>query len=173
MSEGRRYFGKYRGTVINNIDPQQEGRLLVSVPDVLGSAPSSWAVACTPLSGPTGTGMGVHFVPSVGAGIWVEFEHGDPQYPIWVGCRWGASGDLPGAAKQGMPMSPSIVLQTTGKNQLVLSDVPGTGGVELSISTGAKITITQTGITITNGQGATISLTGPTVDVNNGALSVT
>jgi uncharacterized protein involved in type VI secretion and phage assembly len=174
MSEEGRFYGKYRGTVTSNVDPQQMGRLLVTVPDVLGSAPATWAVACTPLAGPIGAGMGVHFIPPMGAGVWVEFEHGDPQYPIWVGCRWGSSSDLPGAASSGLPVSPSIVFQTTGKHEIVMSDVPGpTGGIQLSLATGAKITITQIGITIDNGQGASISLTGPTVNINNGALTVT
>jgi uncharacterized protein involved in type VI secretion and phage assembly len=166
------YFGKYRGTVTNNIDPQQKGRLLVSVPDVYGSAPGTWAEACTPLAGPTGAGMGVHFVPPVGAGVWVEFEQGDPQFPIWVGCRWGASSDLPSEAQNGLPASPSIIFQTTSKNMIVISDMAGTGGISIEGRAGSKITITDTGITITNGQ-ASIELTGPTVNINKGALSIT
>ena len=39
----RRYYGKYRGTVVNNIDPMMRGRLLVTVADVGGLTPSSWA----------------------------------------------------------------------------------------------------------------------------------
>ena len=84
---GAPYWGKYRGTVINNIDPLFEGRLLCEVPDVFSFVPSTWAVPCVPLAGPTGPPMGVHLVPPIGAGVWVEFEHGDPDFPIWVGCR--------------------------------------------------------------------------------------
>lgn len=86
----RQYYGKYRGTVLQNVDPEQRGRLMLSVPDVLGPIPSSWAEPCVPLAGPTGPPMGVYLVPPIGAGVWVEFEHGDPDYPIWVGCRWGS-----------------------------------------------------------------------------------
>src|SRR5262249_54333456 len=80
-----RYYGKYRGVVVNNADPEMTGRLLVTVPDVPGPAPSSWAVPCVPLAGPTGQPMGVYLVPPIGAGVWVEFEQGDPERPIWVG----------------------------------------------------------------------------------------
>ena len=71
----QRFYGKYRGTVINNVDPMQLGRLLVTVPDVLGAGvPSSWAEPCVPLAGPTVPPMGVYLVPPIGAGVWIEFE---------------------------------------------------------------------------------------------------
>jgi uncharacterized protein involved in type VI secretion and phage assembly len=169
-----RFYGKYRGTVINNVDPKQEGRLLVQVPDVLGLTPSSWAVPCVPLTGPTGTQMGVYLVPPIGAGVWVEFEQGDPDYPIWVGCRWGSAAEVPALALAGLPVSPNIVLQTTGQNTIMISDVPGpTGGIMLKSTTGASVIVNDTGIYIQNGKGASIVMTGPTVTINNGALVVT
>jgi hypothetical protein len=169
-----RYYGKYRGVVMNNVDPMQSGRLLVTVPDVLGLAPSSWAVPCVPLAGPTGTQMGVFLVPPIGAGVWIEFEQGDPEYPIWVGCRWGSAADVPALALAGLPISPNIVLQTAGQNTIMISDVPGpTGGIMLKSLTGASIIVNDTGIYIQNGKGASILLTGPTVTVNQGAIVVT
>lgn len=177
MSEAaieKKFYGKYRGTVINNIDPKLEGRLLVQVPDVLGLVPSSWAVPCVPLAGPTGTQMGAYFVPPIGAGVWVEFEQGDPDYPIWVGCRWGSAADVPALAHAGLPVSPNIVLQTAGQNSFVISDLPGpTGGIMLKSTTGASITVNDTGIYIQNGKGASLIMTGPTVTINNGALVIT
>jgi hypothetical protein len=172
--EGQKFYGKYRGTVINNIDPQQVGRLLVEVPDVLSLAPSSWAVPCVPLAGPTGPSMGVYMVPPIGAGVWIEFEQGDQDHPIWVGCRWGAQGDIPTLALAGLPVSPSIVLQTMLQNTLVISDLPGpTGGIMLKSNSGAMILVNNLGITITTGQGATILMTGPSITVNEGALMIT
>ena len=177
MSENnseKKYFGKYRGTVINNVDPKLEGRLLVQVPDVLGLVPSSWAVPCVPLAGPTGAQMGAYFVPPIGAGVWVEFEQGDPEYPIWVGCRWGSAADVPALAHAGLPVSPNIVMQTSGQNSLVISDLPGpTGGIMLKSTTGATIIVNDTGIYIQNGKGASIVMAGPTVTINNGALVIT
>jgi uncharacterized protein involved in type VI secretion and phage assembly len=173
MSGTQKYYGKYRGTVINNIDPMQLGRLLVQVPDVLGLTPSGWAVPCVPLAGPTGPPMGVYLVPPIGAGVWVEFEQGDPDYPIWTGCRWGAASDIPTLARAGLPISPSIVLQTAGQNAIVISDLPGpTGGIMLKSTTGAAIIVNDTGIYIQNGKGASLIMTGPSVIVNNGALTI-
>lgn len=167
------YFGKYRGTVINNIDPEMRGRLMLMIPDVLNLIPSSWAEPCVPLAGPTGPPMGVYMVPPIGTGVWVEFEHGDPDYPIWVGCRWGSSSDVPSLALAGLPVAPNIVMQTLGQNTLVISDLPGpTGGIMLKSMTGASIIVNDTGIYIQNGQGASINLVGPAVTINNGALAI-
>jgi uncharacterized protein involved in type VI secretion and phage assembly len=169
----RSFLGKYKGTVINNIDPMMRGRLLLMVPDALGPVPSSWAEPCVPLAGPTGPPMGVYLVPPIGAGVWVEFEHGDASRPIWVGCRWGAASDVPPLARLGLPVSPNIVLQTLGQNSLVISDLPGpTGGIMLKSATGASLIVNDTGIYIQNGKGASIVMTGPTVNVNMGALTV-
>jgi uncharacterized protein involved in type VI secretion and phage assembly len=173
MSDKKKYWGKYRGTVLNNVDPEQRGRLMTMVPDVLGPIASSWAEPCAPLAGPTGPPMGVYLVPPIGAGVWVEFEHGDPDYPIWAGCRWGAQSDIPTLAKAGNPADPNIVIQTQGQNTIMISDLPGpTGGILLKTTTGAMISISDTGITISNGKGAVITMNGPTVDINSGALTI-
>lgn len=169
------YYGKYRGTVLNNVDPEQRGRLMLNVPDVLGPIPSSWAEPCVPLAGPTGPPMGVYLVPPMGAGVWVEFEHGDPDYPVWSGCRWGGPSDIPPLALAGLPTSPNIVMQTLGQHMLMISDMPptpATGGIVLKSFTGAMIVVNDSGIYITNGKGASITMVGPTVMINNGALVV-
>ena len=170
MSAGK-YFGKYRGMVLNNIDPMQMARLQVQVPDVLGLALSSWALPCVPL---TSQQSGSFFLPQIGSGVWVEFEQGNPDYPIWVGGFWGSAAEVPALALAAPPALPPIVLQTQGQTTLMLSDVPGpTGGILLKTASGALLSINETGITISNGQGATIMMNGPTVTVNAGALTIT
>ncbi len=167
----KKYFGKYRGTVVNNVDPEMRGRILAMVPDVLGVVPSSWCEACVPLAGPAQTGS--YFVPPIGAGVWIEFEQGDPSHPIFAGCRFGMASDVPALAHAGLPVSPNIVLQTAGQNTLVISDLPGpTGGIMLKSTTGATLIVNDTGIYIQNGKGAMITMLGPNVTINNGALVV-
>lgn len=117
--------------------------------------------------------MGVYMVPPIGAGVWVEFEAGKPNRPIWTGCRWGSQSDIPSLALSGNPAAPNMVMQTAGQLVFMLSDMPGpTGGILLKTAGGASISINDTGITITNGVGATIKLSGPKVDINEGALTV-
>jgi hypothetical protein len=86
-----RYFGKYRGVVTDNDDPTARGRIKVRVPAVLGEELEVWAMPCVPYAG---DGVGTYLVPEVGAGVWIEFEGGDPSYPIWTGCFW-ADDELP------------------------------------------------------------------------------
>jgi uncharacterized protein involved in type VI secretion and phage assembly len=170
MSDGQKYFGKYRGMVLNNVDPLQIGRLMVQVPDVGGLIPSSWAMPCFPISGKQ---MGAYMIPQIGAGVWVEFEQGDADYPIWSGCWYGSAAEVPALALAGNPASPSIVLQTGLQNSLVISDLPGpTGGIMLKSTTGATLIVNDTGIYIQNGKGATLTMVGPTVTINNGAFTV-
>lgn len=168
-----KFYGMYRGTVFLNIDPDMRGRLILTVPDVLGDVPSSWAEPCAPLAGPPGPSMGVYLVPPIGAGVWVEFEYGDPNRPVWVGCRFDSTADVPQLAQLGLPISPNIVMQTAGQNVLVISDLPGpTGGIMLRSTTGATIIVNDTGIYIQNGKGASIVMTGPSVTINNGAMTI-
>jgi hypothetical protein len=169
----KRYYGKYKATVVNNIDPELRGRLICEVPDVLSIVPSSWCECCAPLSGPPGPQAGVYMIPPIGAGVWVEFQRGDPDMPIWTGCRYSIGG-VPPIAFLGLPVSPSIVLQTVGQNAIVISDLPGpTGGIMLKSALGATLIVNDTGIYIQNGKGAMINMLGPTVSVNTGALTVT
>ena|SRR5258708_23721103 len=165
-----KFFGKYRGTVINDIDPLFLGRIQAIVPDVSGASPTGWAMPCVPLAGKQ---MGTFFVPPKGARVWIEFEQGDTNHPIWTGCFWDTTADVPPVALAGNPASPSIVLQTTQQNSIVISDLQGpTGGIVLKSSTGASIIVNDTGIFIQNGKGASILLTGPTVNINSGTLTV-
>jgi hypothetical protein len=163
-------FGKYRGLVINNVDPMQIGRIQAMVPDVAGFVPGTWAMPCVPVAG---INTGVFTVPILGSGVWIEFERGDPDYPIWVGGYWGTAAEVPALARMVPPGVPGITLQTPLKNGLVISDVPGpTGGILIQTTSGAMISVSEMGIVISNGKGAVINMTGPTVDLNLGALTV-
>jgi uncharacterized protein involved in type VI secretion and phage assembly len=163
-------FGKYRATVVNNVDPMQIGRIQAMVPDVAGFVPSTWAMPCVPAAG---INTGFFTVPMIGAGVWIEFERGNPDYPIWVGGYWGTAAEVPLLAHAVPPGVTGFTIQTPLKNGLVISDVPGpTGGILIQTTTGAMISVSDVGIIISNGKGAIINMTGPTVDVNLGALTV-
>jgi uncharacterized protein involved in type VI secretion and phage assembly len=166
-----RYYGKYRGTVVANVDPMQIGRIQAIVPDVSEASPNSWAMPCLPMAG---INAGVFTVPPMGAGVWIEYEHGDPDHPIWVGGYWGSAAEVPVLSHLVTPPLNGFTIQTTLKNGIVISDVPGpTGGIMLQTATGAMISVSDVGIVISNGKGAVISMVaGPTVDINAGALTV-
>jgi len=161
------FFGKYRGRVENNIDPQGQGRVQVSCPAVLGEGSLSWAMPCAPYGG---SGVGLFAVPPVGANVWVEFEAGNPDYPIWSGCFWGL-GESPAT-----PPLPFVKIFKTDGLTLKLDDTPGAGGFTLEASppavpTPMTLKMTAAGIEITNG-GASVKMDLVRVNINNGALEV-
>jgi Type VI secretion system/phage-baseplate injector OB domain len=171
MNGAKKYYGKYRGTVVNNVDPLQIGRIQVLVPDVSNLLLSSWAMPCLPIGG---IQNGMFAVPPTGTGVWIEFEQGDPDYPVWVGCFWGTAAEVPALSHAVPPAVPGITLQTTLQNGVVISDVPGpTGGIVIKSATGAMLAVNDTGIYVQNGKGASIVMVGPTITVNQGALVVT
>ena len=174
----QQFLGKYRATVLNNIDPENRGRLTLTIPDVLGLIPSTWAECCAPFSGLTGVAAGFFAIPPIGAAVWVEFEQGDVNKPIWTGGRWASTADVPPMALAPPPIPPgqNVIIQTSLQNMLAVSDAaptPFTGGIVLKSTTGATIVVNDTGIYINNGKGASINLVGPAVTVNNGALVIT
>lgn len=170
------YPGLYRGIVTLNVDPEFRGRLQLMIPDVLAFSPSTWAEPCSPLAGPTGPPMGVYMVPPPGAGVWVMFEHGDVNRPVWLGCRYDNASNVPPLALAGNPADPNICIQSLLQHTLMISDMPPspvTGGIILKSTTGAMIVVNDSGIYISNGKGAMITMVGPTIDFNVGALTIT
>jgi uncharacterized protein involved in type VI secretion and phage assembly len=156
--------------VVQNIDPMQMGRLMVQVPDVTSLIPGTWAMPCVPIAG---IQNGMVALPLIGSGVWVEFEQGDPDHPIWVGCFWGSAAEVPALSRLTPPPLSAITLQTPLQNGLTISDMAGpTGGIMLKSTTGASLIVNDTGIYIQNGKGASIVMVGPSVTVNSGALVV-
>ena len=164
------YYGKYRGTVANNVDPMMIGRIQAIVPDVSQVAPTSWCMPCFPVAGVQTGAIGV---PPLGAGVWIEFERGDPDYPIWSGCYFGSMAEVPALHLLTPPGVSAVTIQTTMQNGLTVTDLPGpTGGIVIKSAAGASLIVNDTGITIQNGRGASIVMTGPSTVVNAGALTV-
>ena len=116
--------------------------------------------------------MGFFGLPSVGAGVWIEFEQGDPEYPIYVGGWWGSPTELPQKLIAPPPPNKKVIIQTEGGHFILIDDTPGIGGITLQTSGGQKITLTALGIEIDDGLGAKIKMTGPQVSINDGALDV-
>ena len=130
---------------------------------------------CVPLAGKA---EGTYLVPQIGAAVWMEFEQGDPDYPIWTGGFWGTSSEVPSLALAPPPIPPgqNVVVQTTGQAVLALSDAaptPTSGGVVLRSAGGSMVVVNDSGIYLKTAGGAVVTLIGNVVDVNNGALTVT
>jgi hypothetical protein len=163
----QRFWGKYRGRVINNADPERRGRVQVVVPEVLGASVSIWAMPCSPYAG---DGVGLFVLPPVGASVWVEFEAGNLNHAILAGCFW-ASGEVPIGAGD-----PGILVLKTAAGLIRIDDQAG----EIRIETqGATITLAAGEVTVEAGtvtqsaNGARAVLSAGGFDVLQGALKVT
>lgn len=165
MTMDQQYPGLYQGEVANNVDPSQKGRLQIKVPSIFGDNTLTWAMPCVPYAG---DGVGQFFIPPVGAKLWIMFEGGQPDLPVWMGCFWG-SDDTP-------PASPAIAqlkVLKTDNTTITIDDGAGPVGITIETSAGMKVALTASGIEITNGLGATVKLEGPKTSVNGSALEVT
>jgi uncharacterized protein involved in type VI secretion and phage assembly len=181
-----KFYGKYRGFVVDNADPDQRARLRLKVPSVLGDETTGWALPCTPFGGLPDQGF--FAVPEVDAQVWVEFEEGDVSRPIWTGTFWQKAGDAPAEAALDPPTTRLLktvaghLLQfddKEGEERFFLSHPKGAqveidkeGTVAVTDAKGAKLTLDAAGKTVTvedaNGNTLTMSSSGTTVEDSNG-----
>lgn len=175
----KQFFGKYRGKVTANNDPLRQGRIQVSVPAIFGDGRQSWAMPCFPYAGKN---IGLFAIPPVDTNVWVEFEGGDPDYPIWSGCFWGKD-ELPEEAKQATNAEDIIVFKAfadgrAAKGITITMSNSGEKGLTIEVNQPVvpqplKLTFDPTGIEISAGNLGTIKASISSVSVNNGALEVT
>ncbi len=85
MKGPEKTFGKYRGIVIDNQDPMNQGRIRARVPELFGDVDTGWVMPCVPFAG---VSCGFYMIPQPDAGVWIEFEAGDVSRPIWSGFWW-------------------------------------------------------------------------------------
>ena len=161
----RKYYGKYRGFVVDNQDPEKRGRLKLRVPSVLGDEETSWALPCVPFGG--GAGYGLFAVPETEAQVWVEFEEGELALPIWTGTFWQKQGDPPAEAAAGE--KPTVrVLKTPGKHILLFDDEADKEKFRLVHPAGSEMAIDEKGIvSLTDAGGSKVTL-----DADAGTLTV-
>jgi uncharacterized protein involved in type VI secretion and phage assembly len=169
------YFGKYRGTVAENQDQTSRGRLKVKVPAILGTL-EVWAMPCVPYAGKS---VGFYSLPAVGAGVWIEFEAGDPSYPIWTGCFW-ADAELPDSS------GPAVKIWKTESLTMRLDDnadellIKNKSNSKVTFSSDVKTesgrathTVGSSGVVSDQGGIGKVEVTTTSVKVNSGALEVT
>ena len=163
------FYGKYRGTVTNPIDTTGLGRVQVSVPDVLGDGTFAWAMPAAPYAGP---GVGFFSVPPKDASVWVEFERGDPDAPIWSGCFWEKGQEPAGTGA----LAPLQMLLKTDLFTLQVDHNPSAPTLLLEMNVGgaagiARIEATASGMTI-GCAGNTIELARDGVSINKTNLKI-
>lgn len=168
-SRGRpRFFGKYRGVVVDADDEQHRGRLQVRVPAVLGEL-EVWALPCVPYAGRR---RGLFLLPEPDTGVWVEFEGGHPSYPIWTGCFW-AEDDLEAAEAK-----PSVKSLRTETFWLRIDDEKGEISFEADgdtriVLTSIDLSLESSTVLAKGANGRKVEVSATAVSINDGALEVT
>jgi uncharacterized protein involved in type VI secretion and phage assembly len=171
-----RFYGKYRGIVVDNQDPAKLGRLKLNVPSVLGKdIVTGWATPCAPYGG--AADQGFLFIPDVGAGVWTEFEEGDLEFPIWAGAYWSqpnSQSELPkpnqgsdGSEQSAVQDPPtSKIIKTAKGHTLQFEDADGSEMI--LVREGAKghfLTMDKNGITVKDANANTIEFTSKGIKV--------
>ncbi len=171
-----RYYGKYAGLVEDNADPDKLGRLKVKVPAIFGEDLSVWARPCF--------ASGHFFVPPAKTPLWVEFEAGDPEFPIWVGIFYTSS-TLPIAAALNPPDNRVIhsvsghvievmdkdkeeritVTHMDGKTKLELTE----GAFVVTTKDGAKLRLDKDAITAENADHLKVTLDKSSFTIDGGS----
>lgn len=170
-----RYFGLYRGVVIDTADQTERGRLKVKVPSVLGDQ-QLWAMPCVPYAG---DGVGFYAMPPLGTGVWLQFEGGDPSYPVWTGFFW-ADDQLPDESSEAIKIwkTDSLTLRLDDQSKEIMVDADDTARVVISdkVEQTVDATILTTdasGVVAASSGMGKVEVTSGGVNVNNGALEVT
>lgn len=149
------YYGKYRGQVTDNSDPNGLGRIKATVPRVLGVEETGWALPAFIYGG--ASEQGFFAVPDVGAGVWIEFEGGELSYPIWTG-TWFTSGAIPEGAQPGQK-----ILKTKAGHKLVLDDDGGT--LEITDSNGNTVVMDSNAVKVAAGSATKVVIDAPQIEL--------
>ena len=157
---GSSYFGKYRGIVTDVADPENRCRIRARVDSLLDGQDTGWAMPASPFAG---DGHGFVMLPKVGSGVWIEFEAGSLDNPIWSG-GWWANGQRPD------PQGDQVrVIVSENGHQVVLDDAAGE--VKIVHSGGPEIKMTATEVTITVGS-CELKISTTDISLNNGLVKV-
>lgn len=166
-------FGKYRATVFDIKDPEKRGRIRVKCPSVIGDSTSNWCEVCVPVA--ISDKNGDFFIPKEGETVWIEFEQGDVNRPIFVGNWWGDK-ELPTDEMSGntriisfngniITFNKATKLESKDKSKVTLKD-----SIEIESSGGSLISITED-IKISANSGAVVELVDGNITINCGVYT--
>ena len=151
--QATKYYGKYRGFVVDTEDPENRGRVKLSVPSVLGEDVSVWADPAFPYGG--GANFGWVAVPPVDSAVFVEFIEGDASAPIWTGAFWRTAAEVP----EEHTGQPTKVMKTESGHRLVFDDTEGSEKITLHSATDAVLEMDAEGsLVLTDANGAHVTI---------------
>ncbi len=172
--ERQRLYGCFPATVIDIVDPDNQGRVKVRLPwsPDNGGGYEAWARLATLMAGPN---RGTWFIPDVGDEVLLVFEAGDPRRPYVVGALWNGTDTPPetmdGAgnnyrkvirSRNGVKVTlddtsgqEKFIVETPGNQKLTMQDGPGT--IMIEDSNGNSVKLEPSGVTVTASSKVTVS----------------
>jgi len=149
-----KWYGIYQAKVVDNVDPQGQGRIKVAVPSLgRDDAIENFAYPIAPFAG---TDVGFFFPPEIGDLVWVMFERGDPKFPLYIGGWWTSPNRI--ASQSNVPSELKTAaspkkrgIKTKGGHTLIFDDTANT--ITLKTKNGKKIEINDTTGIISFGSG--------------------
>lgn len=160
--QATKYWGKYRGNVVDSADPLNRGRIKVVVPSVLGEETSQWAEPAFPYGG--GAGFGWVAVPPVDSAVLVEFIEGDASAPVWSGTLWRTADEVP----EEHTGQETKLFRTESGHYWVFDDTGGEEKIVFHSAADATVELDKEGsIALTGSDGAHV-----TIDATSGEIAI-
>lgn len=161
---GGLFFGVLPAIVVDNNDPQGQGRVLISLPSIPDTGSASYSVWARVATLFAGADKGSWFMPDKDDEVLVAFEQGDAAYPYVLGGLWNGSDSPPQSmdAQNNIKLFCSrnkvkvtlddqsgqekLILETPGGQSVTLKDGPG--AIEVKDSNGNSVKLEASGITV-------------------------
>jgi uncharacterized protein involved in type VI secretion and phage assembly len=164
--EDRQTFpGLYVGTV-EEVNELGLGRIRVSFPSIPDL--EAWARPCFP--------YGHFFVPQPQDKVWIAFEGGDPNYPVWLGI-WYPEGTVPPPADETHDSEPvQRLIRSASGHLLLFDDTKDATKIAVNSAGGHSLVFDDTrdkeGIVLTVGSN-TITLDNEKIELKVGGSTIT
>lgn len=182
----RQFSGFYPAVVIDNIDPDNSGRVKVRLPRLSGlgeEGSETWARIVALMAG---NNRGTWFIPDVNDEVLVAFEGGDEGQSYVIGGLWSSTNSPPETmgrnndkkvirSRSGVRITlddqngqESFLVETPGGQKVMLKDGPGS--IEITDSNGNAVRLETDGITMN--ASAKVTINASLVEVSSGMINV-
>ncbi|THF73420.1 hypothetical protein E6C55_29255 [Cohnella fermenti] len=165
--------GVYIGIVADNKDPENYGRVKLTIPVFDEQKTTGWARVATLMAGKE---RGSLFVPEVGDEVVVAFQMGDLRNPIVIGSLWSSKSKPPAGKDEKNNIRK---LHSRGGHELSFDDTDGDGKLTVKTKKGHTLELLDKSDTLTikeaNGQNSIVIKGGSAneITVKSGETKIT